>query len=51
MNLNFEYKTLKLNKNYLHDGRKNNHAICEVDDIRKALEKNYPLVGIYRKDN
>ena len=49
LNLKFKYKSLILNKNYLHDGRKNNNNIIEFEDVEKTLEANNPLIGIYKK--
>ena len=51
LNLKTNYKSLELNKNYAHDGLKNNHRICEVNNICKFLEMNNPLIGIYIKKN
>ena len=48
-NLNINYQSLEIEKNYLYDGNKNNGEILKIEDLKYKLIKNNPYVGIYVK--
>ena len=49
INLNINYQSLVIEKNYLYDGNKNNGEILKIEDLKYTLIKNNPYVEIYVK--